>query len=154
MVKFGSNEDSGYKTVSGHLQVMTESAGGVVSSRWEEESRVSANPFSVLPQTGTHNSSTVVQIEALPLHRIRHMDGIRTVQFYWHDSGILPAEEQNLSPKPLGAEDYQSLRRGPEQLVELATAPSAESEQHPSTGQFGVIHGNPSQNYSSNLPSS
>lgn len=33
MVKFRSKEDSGYKTVSGHLQVMAESAGGVVSSR-------------------------------------------------------------------------------------------------------------------------
>lgn len=40
MVKFISERDSGYKTVSGHLQVMTQSARNVISSRWEEESRV------------------------------------------------------------------------------------------------------------------
>jgi hypothetical protein len=68
-------------------------------------------------------------------------DDIRTFQGYWHKDKILPAEEQRESLKPLSAEDYQSLQRGPEKLVELATAPSTESEQHPSTEQDGVIHG-------------
>ena len=49
MVKFGSKEDSGYRTVSGHLQVIAEKAGDVVSSRWEVESRWGANIFSGLP---------------------------------------------------------------------------------------------------------
>ena len=67
IVRVGSKEDSGYKTISGHLQVMAESAGGMVSSRCEVESRVCANTLSGLPQTGTHNPYTVVQIKALPL---------------------------------------------------------------------------------------
>lgn len=144
MVKFGSKEDSGYKTVSGHLQIMAESAGGVVSSRWEKECRVSTNLFSGLPQTGTHNSCTVVQIEAMPLHLLRHTDRIRSWQGYWHENMILPAEEQRENLKPLRAEDYQSLQRGPEQLVELAIAPSAKRQRHPSTEQDGVRHETPS----------
>jgi hypothetical protein len=40
MTKFASKEDNGYKTVSGHLQVMSQSANNVIASRWEEESRV------------------------------------------------------------------------------------------------------------------
>jgi hypothetical protein len=42
MVKFESKEDSGYKTVSGHLQIMADSAGEVIASRWGEEIRVDA----------------------------------------------------------------------------------------------------------------
>ena len=57
---------------------MAESAGGIVSSRWEVESRVGANTFSGLPQTGTDNPCTVVQIMALPLHLARVTDGIIT----------------------------------------------------------------------------
>lgn len=135
MVKFGSKEDSGYKTVSGHLQVMVEKAGGVVSSRWEVESRGGANTFSGLPQTGTHNSCTVVQIKALPLHLVRLRDNITTWQGYWHEDKILPAEKQRDGWGPLSADDYQSLQGGPEQLVQLATARQAESEQYPSTEQ-------------------
>ena len=82
MVKFGSKEDSGYKTVSGNLQVLAEKAGGVVSSRWEVETRVCANLLSGLPQTGTHNPCTVVQIKVLPLHLIKFTDGITTWQGY------------------------------------------------------------------------
>jgi hypothetical protein len=40
MVKFESEANSGYKTVSGHLRVMAQSASGVIHSRWEEEKRV------------------------------------------------------------------------------------------------------------------
>ncbi len=40
MVKFASEGDSGYKTVSGHLRVMAQRASDVITSRWEEESRV------------------------------------------------------------------------------------------------------------------
>ena len=39
MVKFGSKEDSGYKAVSGHLQVMVQSGMNVVALRWEQEDR-------------------------------------------------------------------------------------------------------------------
>ncbi|KAF2198403.1 hypothetical protein GQ43DRAFT_163670 [Delitschia confertaspora ATCC 74209] len=42
MVKFTSKEDHGYKTVSGHLQIMVQSANKVITSRWEEEHRVNA----------------------------------------------------------------------------------------------------------------
>jgi hypothetical protein len=42
MVKFPSKEDNGYKTVSGHLRIMAQSASNVIPSRWEEESRVNA----------------------------------------------------------------------------------------------------------------
>lgn len=42
MVKFASKEDNSYKTVSGHLQIMAQSASNVIPSRWEEESRVNA----------------------------------------------------------------------------------------------------------------
>jgi hypothetical protein len=42
MVKFTSKEDSGYKTVSGHLRIMVRSARDVIALRWEEESRVDA----------------------------------------------------------------------------------------------------------------
>lgn len=40
MVKFASEEDNGYKIVSGHLRIMAQSASYVITSRWEEESRV------------------------------------------------------------------------------------------------------------------
>jgi hypothetical protein len=42
MVKFASEEDNGYRMVSGHLRIMALSANDVISSRWEEESRVNA----------------------------------------------------------------------------------------------------------------
>ena len=40
MVKFHSNEDNGYETVSGHLQIMAESADKAISLRWEEKGRI------------------------------------------------------------------------------------------------------------------
>jgi hypothetical protein len=40
MVKFASKEDNGYKTVSGYLRIMAQSASDVISARWEEEGRV------------------------------------------------------------------------------------------------------------------
>jgi hypothetical protein len=42
MVKFASNEDNGYRTVSGHLRIMAQSASPVISARWEMETRVNA----------------------------------------------------------------------------------------------------------------
>ena len=42
MTKFASKEDSGYRTVSGHLRIMAESAGEAIASRWAEEGRVDA----------------------------------------------------------------------------------------------------------------
>jgi hypothetical protein len=42
MVKFSSKEDNGYKTVSGHLRIMADSANDVISSRWGEEGRITA----------------------------------------------------------------------------------------------------------------
>lgn len=39
MVKFASKENHGYKTVSGHLQVMVRSARDIVTLRWEQEDR-------------------------------------------------------------------------------------------------------------------
>ncbi|KAL9084632.1 MAG: hypothetical protein Q9165_007987 [Trypethelium subeluteriae] len=42
MVKFTSKEDNGYETVSGHLQIMVQSASDIITFRWEEESRVDA----------------------------------------------------------------------------------------------------------------
>lgn len=40
MVKFASKESNGYKTVSGHLQVMVQDCGNVVALRWEQEDRL------------------------------------------------------------------------------------------------------------------
>ena len=40
MVKFASKDDSGYRTVSGHLRIMARSATNVITERWEEEDRV------------------------------------------------------------------------------------------------------------------
>ena len=42
MAKFASKEDSGYRTVSGHLRVMAEDAGEAIALRWAEEGRVDA----------------------------------------------------------------------------------------------------------------
>ena len=42
MVKFASKEDYGYNTVSGHLQIMVQSAKDVITLRWEMEGRVNA----------------------------------------------------------------------------------------------------------------
>jgi serine/threonine protein kinase len=42
MVKFASKDDSGYQTISGHLQIMTQDASEVISSRWEAEGKVNA----------------------------------------------------------------------------------------------------------------
>ncbi|RGP79315.1 tetratricopeptide-like helical domain [Fusarium longipes] len=40
MVKFLSKEDVGYVTVSEHVQIMMSDAEGIISSRWEAESRI------------------------------------------------------------------------------------------------------------------
>ena len=42
MVKFVSEEDNGYKTVLGHLQLMSQGAYDVINLRWEEERRVNS----------------------------------------------------------------------------------------------------------------
>ena len=42
MVKFAAKEDNGYRTVSGHIRIMAQSAGEVISSSWETEKRVNA----------------------------------------------------------------------------------------------------------------
>lgn len=42
MVKFAAKEDNGYRTVSGHIRIMAQSAGEVINSRWETEKRVNA----------------------------------------------------------------------------------------------------------------
>ena len=42
IVKFASKEDSGYETVSGHLQIMVQSAKDAITLRWEMEDRVNA----------------------------------------------------------------------------------------------------------------
>ena len=42
MVKFGAKSDAGYKTVSGHLQVMAARAGDAIGGRWDTEGRVDA----------------------------------------------------------------------------------------------------------------
>ncbi len=42
MAKFASKEDSGYRTVLGHLWIMAESAGEAIALRWAEEGRVDA----------------------------------------------------------------------------------------------------------------
>ena len=57
MVKFESNSDSGYKKISGHLQIMAESAGDVISPRWQEESRVSENVSENLKGHKTENGN-------------------------------------------------------------------------------------------------
>ena len=40
MVKFAAKEDNGYRTVSGHIRIMAQSAGDVISSSWETEKQV------------------------------------------------------------------------------------------------------------------
>ena len=42
MVKFGSKTDPGYRTVSGHLQLMVARAGTSISGRWDTEAKVNA----------------------------------------------------------------------------------------------------------------
>jgi hypothetical protein len=42
ITKFTSKEDIGYETISGHLQIMAESAGEAIALRWAEETRVNA----------------------------------------------------------------------------------------------------------------
>jgi len=42
IVKFESKEDNDYEKVSDHLIIMVESAGSVISLRWEEEVRDNA----------------------------------------------------------------------------------------------------------------
>jgi hypothetical protein len=42
MVKFGSNSDHGYKTVSGHMRVMAGNAGDTIGGRWEIEAKKNA----------------------------------------------------------------------------------------------------------------
>jgi ABC-type protease/lipase transport system fused ATPase/permease subunit len=46
MVKFASSEDNGYRTVSGHLRIMTQSASAAISARWQIEARVNAGMIS------------------------------------------------------------------------------------------------------------
>lgn len=40
MVKFASGEDGGYKTVSGHLQLLADEAPNVIDARWEEQKKI------------------------------------------------------------------------------------------------------------------
>jgi hypothetical protein len=42
MVKFDSDGDNGYRTVSGHLRIMAGNACDVISSRWDLETRLNA----------------------------------------------------------------------------------------------------------------
>jgi hypothetical protein len=42
MVKFKSDSDSGYQTVSGHLRLMAARAGSSIGVRWDMEGRVDA----------------------------------------------------------------------------------------------------------------
>ena len=42
MVKFGSKSDHGYKTVSGHLRVMTLSAGNAIGRKWDQQDKLEA----------------------------------------------------------------------------------------------------------------
>ncbi|KAF2022898.1 tetratricopeptide repeat domain-containing protein [Setomelanomma holmii] len=42
MVKFGSKLDHGYKTVSGHMRVMSGNAGDAIGGRWETEAKKNA----------------------------------------------------------------------------------------------------------------
>jgi len=42
MVKFEAKSDSGYKTVSGHLQLMAAKAGNSIRVRWDTEDKVNA----------------------------------------------------------------------------------------------------------------
>jgi hypothetical protein len=42
MTKFSSKDDSGYRTVAGHLRIMAESAGEATALRWAEAGRVEA----------------------------------------------------------------------------------------------------------------
>ena len=42
MVKFSSKQDSGYKTVCGHLRLMVRDAGEVIDKRWQVETRMNA----------------------------------------------------------------------------------------------------------------
>jgi len=40
MAKFASKQDSGYRTVSGHLQIMSGNAYDVITARWDTERRI------------------------------------------------------------------------------------------------------------------
>jgi hypothetical protein len=42
MVKFGSKLDHGYKTVSGHMRVISGNAGDAIGGRWETEAKKNA----------------------------------------------------------------------------------------------------------------
>ena len=42
MVKFASKDNGGYRTVSGHIQIIAESAGDAIGLRWGEEDRIEA----------------------------------------------------------------------------------------------------------------
>jgi hypothetical protein len=42
MVKFKSDSDAGYQTVSGHLRLMAARAGSSIGGRWDTEGRVDA----------------------------------------------------------------------------------------------------------------
>ncbi|KAF2469609.1 tetratricopeptide repeat domain-containing protein, partial [Lindgomyces ingoldianus] len=92
MVKFASKEDSGYVTVSGHLQIMVQSAGDVISLRWEEEGRVTiarsnfAESFSVpfnLSGASKTNYFVARQEELNDIHKtLSDSTGRRVVTLY------------------------------------------------------------------------
>lgn len=42
MVKFASKEDSGYKTIAGHIRLMAQVANDKVSEQWKTERRLDA----------------------------------------------------------------------------------------------------------------
>jgi hypothetical protein len=79
-----------------------------------------------------------VEIKALPLHFVKLRDGITTWQGYWHENGILPAEEERAGLKPLSAEEFQYLQNGPERLVQRATALPTESDERPNDVRYGT----------------
>lgn len=59
MVKFALKEDNGYRTVSGHLRIMAQNAGEVISARWQAERRVSSGmTFSSGGGAQTNNVNT------------------------------------------------------------------------------------------------
>ena len=104
----------------------TDLIGGVASSRLETENGLGAIPR---PRKETRDSSTVLQIKALPFYMVQLTDNISSWQGYWHEDKILPAETQRKGPITLSAKDYHSLQQETEKLVKLANATSLKSAQ-------------------------
>ncbi|KAF2741633.1 hypothetical protein M011DRAFT_377150, partial [Sporormia fimetaria CBS 119925] len=117
MVKFESKEDNDYEKVSDHLIIMVESAGGVISLRWEEEMRADVarinldQSFSVvfrLSEASETSHFVARQAELTAIHqRLNEGSGRRSVTL--HGLGGIGKTQLAIAYTKMHRDEYSAI---------------------------------------------